>query len=403
MSDGSLSQDEIDALLLGGNVDTPGAGSAEGGSTLAPSEESALISLLQSASESQSGTLSGMMGSSVTIGAPSLEVVSKVDLQGVLEDETVEIKIDFKDGVAGEHLYYISGADALKLAGPMIGQDDLELNATAISAIGEAISQITGAAVTVIGDKIGKTVMPDSPDGQNIPKTMIRAPQGELVKVTYSVNLDGGEALSLIEVFDLPLAKEIASLAGGVPSDPMSDLGAMAGAGVGNMDNMGSTMNGMGQMGGGMNSMSGDPMGMNQMGGQMGMNQMGGMGMGQMGGMNMGMGGMMGMGQQPPNVQGIQLPDFGSSVSPTEQRNIGLLMDVSMELTVELGRTKWQIKDILGMGEGTIIELDKLAGEPVDILVNHNLIAKGEVVVIDENFGVRVTEIVSSMDRLQKG
>lgn len=78
-------------------------------------------------------------------------------------------------------------------------------------------------------------------------------------------------------------------------------------------------------------------------------------------------------------------------------------MDVSMELTVELGRTKWQIKDILGMGEGTIIELDKLAGEPVDILVNHNLIAKGEVVVIDENFGVRVTEIVSSMDRLQKG
>jgi flagellar motor switch protein FliN/FliY len=75
-------------------------------------------------------------------------------------------------------------------------------------------------------------------------------------------------------------------------------------------------------------------------------------------------------------------------------------MDVSMELTVELGRTKWKIKDILGMGEGTIIELDKLAGEPVDILVNNNLIARGEVVVIDENFGVRVTEIVSTIDRM---
>ena len=75
-------------------------------------------------------------------------------------------------------------------------------------------------------------------------------------------------------------------------------------------------------------------------------------------------------------------------------------MDVYMEMTVELGRTRKLIKEILGMGEGTIIELDKLAGEPVDILVNHKLIAKGEVVVIDENFGVRVTEIVSPMERV---
>jgi flagellar motor switch protein FliN/FliY len=71
-----------------------------------------------------------------------------------------------------------------------------------------------------------------------------------------------------------------------------------------------------------------------------------------------------------------------------------------MEMTVELGRTKKLIKEILSMGEGTIIELDKLAGEPVDILVNHKLIAKGEVVVIDENFGVRVTEIVSPQERM---
>ena len=75
-------------------------------------------------------------------------------------------------------------------------------------------------------------------------------------------------------------------------------------------------------------------------------------------------------------------------------------MDVSMQLTVELGRTKMLIKDILGMGEGTIVELDKLAGEPVDLLVNGKLIAKGEVVVIDENFGVRVTDIISPMERI---
>jgi flagellar motor switch protein FliN/FliY len=120
------------------------------------------------------------------------------------------------------------------------------------------------------------------------------------------------------------------------------------------------------------------------------------------GGMNMG-GGMMGqqMGQQMgPNVQSVQFPNLSGGVEPSEQGNISLLMDVYMEMTVELGRTKKLIKEILGMGEGTIIELDKLAGEPVDILVNHKLIAKGEVVVIDENFGVRVTEIVSTMERI---
>ena len=86
-----------------------------------------------------------------------------------------------------------------------------------------------------------------------------------------------------------------------------------------------------------------------------------------------------------------------------EQGNISLLMDVTMEVTVELGRAKKQIKEILSMGEGTIIALDKLAGEAVDILVNHKLIAKGEVVVIDENFGVRVTEIVSNPDKALEG
>ena len=100
------------------------------------------------------------------------------------------------------------------------------------------------------------------------------------------------------------------------------------------------------------------------------------------------------------NVQAVQFPNLMPRATAQEQGNIGLIMDVFMEMTVELGRTRKLIKDILGMGEGTIIELDKLAGEPVDILVNHKLIAKGEVVVIDENFGVRVTEIVSPMERM---
>ena len=103
------------------------------------------------------------------------------------------------------------------------------------------------------------------------------------------------------------------------------------------------------------------------------------------------------------NVQSVQFPNLTPHVTAQEQGNIGLIMDVFMEMTVELGRTKKLIKEILGMGEGTIIELDKLAGEPVDILVNHKLIAKGEVVVIDENFGVRVTEIVPRSERMNDG
>jgi len=101
------------------------------------------------------------------------------------------------------------------------------------------------------------------------------------------------------------------------------------------------------------------------------------------------------------NAQSVQMSNFTEgSPDNTEIKNITLLMDVFMEMTVELGRTKRLIKDILAMGEGTIIELDKLAGENVDILVNHKLIAKGEVVVIDENFGVRVTEIISKNERM---
>ncbi|MBQ3923882.1 MAG: flagellar motor switch protein FliN, partial [Spirochaetales bacterium] len=119
--------------------------------------------------------------------------------------------------------------------------------------------------------------------------------------------------------------------------------------------------------------------------------------------MNMGMPQMnMGMPQMPPSqFQSVQFSQFGGSQPDAQGGNINLLMDVDMELTVELGRTKRSIRDILSMGEGTVIELDKLAGEPVDILVNSKLVARGEVVVIDESFGVRVTEIINPMDRLR--
>ena len=103
----------------------------------------------------------------------------------------------------------------------------------------------------------------------------------------------------------------------------------------------------------------------------------------------------MGMPQQNVNVQPAQFQNFSSDINAmASQENIGLIMDVPLEVTVELGRTTKSIADILDFAPGTIIELDRIAGEPIDVLVNGKFVAKGEVVVIEESFGIRVTEII---------
>ena len=158
----------------------------------------------------------------------------------------------------------------------------------------------------------------------------------------------------------------------------------------------GSTPN-MGAAPAGMNQQGMPQMGMPGTMPQMGMNP-------QMMGMNPQMMGMpggypqMGMQSTMPQMQNVQPAQFqsfsGSYPPPQTPENIGLIMDVPLEVTVELGRTQKSISDILDFAPGTIIELDKVAGEPIDILVNGKFVAKGEVVVVEESFGVRVTEII---------
>ena len=178
----------------------------------------------------------------------------------------------------------------------------------------------------------------------------------------------------------------------------MNDMNQMNNMGMNGMNQMGNMgMNGMNQMGNmgmnGMNQMGNMGMnGMNQMGnmGMNGMNQMGNMGMNSMNQM-----GMMGMPGQNVNVQPAQFQSFSNdNMGTTGQENIGLIKDVPLEVTVELGRTTKSISDILDFSPGTIIELDRIAGEPIDVLVNGKFVAKGEVVVIEESFGVRITEII---------
>lgn len=271
-----------------------------------------------------------------------------------------------------------------------MGQGEVELNDAALSAIDEAGNTLAGSAATGLGDLVGTTVMNEPGETKSVSASEVSAPTGQAVKVSYPITVDDMETSEMIEVFDMQIVQSILQAAGmGQQQQQAAPQQGQAAqqqgqGGFGGQQMFGGQQQGQGGFGGQQQTYGGQ-----QQGGFPGMggDQMGG-------GMDFGGGG-------GANVQPVQFPSLNQQSDSGDQGNIGLLMDVYMEMTVELGRTKWLIKDILGMGEGTIVELDKLAGEPVDILVNHKLIAKGEVVVIDENFGVRVTEIVSPMDRVE--
>ena len=359
MSDGSLSQDEIDALLSGsGGMDFDSPSKASAGNV----DISGLQSAINETVDSQATNLSSLTGASVSIDPPTVQVTDKESFLSMLSDEIVVVAMAYTEGVACEHGYVISTDGALAIAGAMMGLDGVELDESALSALQEAMSNLSGPLTTAIGDKADATIMTATPEGQQSPKAMIHLPAGQFVAATYTVNMDGS-TIQLYEYFGMPAAERLA------PPQPPAN-GAPAG---------------------GQKAQPQQQMGQQQMQQQMGQQQA--MGQQQMGYQQpMQQGGL--------NVQSVQFPSLQQGPAQQEQGNISLLMDVYMEMTVELGRTRKLIREILGMGEGTIIELDKLAGEPVDILVNHKLIAKGEVVVIDENFGVRVTEIVSPLERM---
>ncbi len=427
MSDGSISQDEIDALLAGVDMGGMGAVSASPSQGLNDAQTGALRKFIGGNIDTLKSNLESMTGKTVDFGAPLVETHKRDTFLRKLPEMVVGCVIDFNAGLPGDHLFVLAPEFAQKLVSLVNNEANAELDEMSLSVISETISQHVGIEITAL-DKAGLMGIVNNPaESVHVPKAMVRFPQGDFAVFTYPVNLDGS-AFSLWEIIPYQMSVDIAGAFGGASTDAsmaaagsndalaglgMGQMGGMQGMGqMGGMQGMGQMggMQGMGQMGGmqGMGQMGG-MQGMGQMGGMQGMGQMGGMqgmqGMGQMGNMQgMGqMGNMQGMGQimgMNPNVQSVQFPNLQMNSLSVEQGNIGLIMDVYMEMTVELGRTKKVIKEILGMGEGTIIELDKLAGEPVDILVNHKPIAKGEVVVIDENFGVRVTEILSPVERV---
>jgi len=364
MSDGALSKAEIDALLSG--VDSsPGGGSAtatapapDGGGNFPPEHRKALETFFASTTDAQSSNLSMLTGAQVQMKGPQVTINGRDLFLGQLPDSVVVIKADFSSGFPGEHMFILPEDGAKAIASLMNKEENIQLDEMSLSVLGEAVSNLVGYQITALAGKTGnKSIANVPPEATNVPKAVVALPAGDFAGVTYELDLGDGKTCQLWEVLGPSVASDIAKA--------LNSGGSAAG------QTKGPTAAPQG-IGGGMN------MGGMQMGGSSG------------GGMQFG----------SPNVQSVQFPHLSPHGGPQEAGNIGLIMDVYMEMTVELGRTKKLIKEILNMGEGTIIELDKLAGEPVDILVNHKLIAKGEVVVIDENFGVRVTEIVSPAERM---
>ena len=361
MSDGAISQDEIEALLSGVSL---GGGSPMGGSPMptmssSPSIDTSEIQKIVSGTVGAfSSGLETMTGIGYSVGSPTVEATTSSSLLQKLPDMVVSVSTDFSAGLFGQHIFILSTDFTKKVSTLVTKEEAFEVDEMALSVISELVSQQVGTEITALASKFpGLASIPANPT--LVPKSSVQFAQDSFVLVSYPIS-GNGELYTVWEVFAQNVANDITNAMGGGASMGGGSMGS--GLSADELASLGSF---------------GSPMG----------------------GMDMGSMGMGSPAMNIPNVQALQYPNLQHGMASGEQGNIGLIMDVFMEMTVELGRTKKQIKEILGMGEGTIIELDKLAGEPVDILVNHKPIAKGEVVVIDENFGVRVTEILSVAER----
>ncbi len=355
MSDGTLSQAEIDALMQGAdNLDAGSGipGTAPGG--FSDAETDKLVEVLGEMSAKLGDPLTGMSGKGVQVTNPNVESTNNAGLEGLFGANFVEIAAKFTGDVSGENVIYLGLTDALVLSAISMGEDGAsppaELDQVHQSALSEIINQMFSSGLNAVKSKYNKTINLAQPKVTviNDPSSLNKISGDAAAKVTYHFSVEGILSTSLYQVMEKNLASGLARLA--MSASPMSfDMGDTENV----LDSFDSAP---------MASASGAP---------------------------------------ADSAQGLELPQFGESVPQEQQGNIGLLMDVPMTMTVELGRTKMMIKEILGLGEGSIIELEKLAGEPVDLLVNGKLIAKGEVVVIDENFGVRVTDIISPAERMK--
>ncbi|MCI9374599.1 MAG: flagellar motor switch phosphatase FliY [Lachnospiraceae bacterium] len=411
--DGMLSQDEINALLNGGGDSDSGDDSSAGASSTADIDDSLISEIERDAigevanisMGSSATTLFSLVNQKVNITTPVVSLARWENVLTEYERPCVFIQIKYTVGLDGSNILILKEHDVKVITDLMMGGDgsntEGELGELHLSAISEAMNQMMGSSATSLSTMLGKMIDISPPEASLVDLTEFKEGgdiaaflSGTFVKIAFRMQISDLVDSTIMQLYPIEFAKELCStfLGAQLGEEPPAQEPAPAPApaapqaGMSQMD-MSQMQTGMPQMDMSQMQMGMPQMGMPQM--QMGMPQM-------MPQMQMGMP-QMGMPQMQPNmsIQPAQFQNFAGGFNPNQpQENIDLIKDVPLEVTVELGRTAKSISDILDFAPGTIIELDKIAGEPIDVLVNGKFVAKGEVVVIEESFGVRVTEII---------
>jgi len=403
MSDEMLSQEEIEALLRGETLedklvdtmtnDIKTDDVANVADYLSPIEQDALGEVGNISFGSSATALSALLGQKVDITTPSLSMINRNKLEEEFPHPYVAIQVEYTVGLIGMNLLVIKQSDAAIIADLMLGGDGLnpkpELGEIQLSAVQEAMNQMMGSAATSMSTVFNQKVdiSPPTIDLMNISKNEGRdnIPDDDLlVKISFRLRI--GELIdsNLMQLLPLNFSKKIVKSLMGESDEELAPATAPV-----EQPTPPPVATSQPQPA---PQVPQQPMYQQPMYAQQPATPVYQQPMYQM---------PQQPTQQPVNVQQAQFTSFeATNITQSEARNLNMLLDIPLQVAVELGRTKRSVKEILELSGGSIIELDKLAGEPVDILVNNRLIAKGEVVVIDENFGVRITDILSQAERL---
>ena len=437
--DGMLSQDEINALLSGMGsggddaestgtatvTDTPDNNSAEDSFTLTESEKDAVGEISNISMGTAATTLSSLLSQKVNITTPKVEVATWDDLSREYDRPCVMMQISYKEGLAGNNVLILKENDVkiitdLMMGGTGTANPDEPLSELHLSAIGEAMNQMMGSAATSMSSMFNRKI-DISPPVANLVETYNELDEGmpaflnkPFVKVAFKMQIGDLIDSEIMQLYPKEFAQELLNMFTPSSDDssnsqPQPEPQPASQAPVQQPAPQAQPVQ---QPAPQAQSVQQPDMNMQQAGmmgqavPQQGMAMQQGMPMqGMPYGYGMPMQGMMGQ-PMPMPMQGYAQPQdvnvapaafqpFATDVNPISQKeNIELIKDVPLEVTVELGRTTKSIKDILEFAPGTIVELNKIAGESVDVLVNGKYVAKGEVVVIEESFGVRITEII---------
>ena len=389
--DGVLSQEEINALLDGGGVS---GGSSNSGSRemLTDIEKDTIGEISNISMGTASTTLFSLVNRKVEISTPVVSEAEWSDIAANYEKPCVFIRIGYTLGLDGSNILVLKESDVKIITDLMMGGDGTgmegELTELHLSAISEAMNQMMGSAATSLSSMLNKMIdiSPPVADLIDLNSTEDESEideflSGKFVKISFKMQIGDLVDSEIMQLYPYSFAHEMCdSITGNMMADSDSMTAETEAASAASAPPPAPAAAPPPPA-----AAAPPPAAAAPPPAAAPMPQ----GMPMMQPVDMSMYGA------PVNVQPAQFVPFTGELNPMLQKeNINLIMDVPLEVTVELGRTSKSISEILDFSPGTIIELNKLAGEPVDILVNGKYVAKGEVVVIEESFGVRLTEII---------